>query len=205
MRRNPLICIAILAVTGCSDPSRPESISNATAQDKWVNGTGVVDRISYGNLDGLPHINVWPVKSDPLNALADLDLFSDFRPGMTFQDVANRHGQPFETRNLENRTELRCYRGPKATLAVGREPLGSYHPTIKEKWTVWVFPNDAPLKLNAIAKQAIMDQVELPSMPFCLVLRESTSLEGSLWITVGSNGVTKARWINAESARAPNK
>jgi hypothetical protein len=205
MQRYHLICILLLAMSGCSDESQPGSPSNVLGHDERVNGTGAVDHISYGDLDGLRHINVWPVKSTPLSALADLDLFEDFRPGMTFEDVVQRRGKPSETWELENLTELRCYRGTNATLAVGREPLGSYHPTVKEKWTAWAFPGSAPLRLDAIGKQDILDQLKLPAPPFCLVLRESTTLEGSLWITVGSNGVTKVRWINNESARTPRK
>jgi hypothetical protein len=205
MQRYHLICILVLAMTSCSDKSDKGSASNALGQDKRVNGTGAVEHISYGYLDGRPHINVWSIKSTPLSALADLNLFADFRPGMTFEDVIQRHGKPSETRKLENLTELRCYRGTNATLAVGREPLGSYHPTVKEKWTAWAFPGTGPLKLEAIAKQDVLDQLKLPAPPFCLVLRESTTFEGSLWITVASNGVTEVRWINNESARTARK
>ena len=169
-----------------------------------MNGTGVVDHISYGIVDGLPHINVWPVKSTPLSALANLELFSDFRPGLTFEDVASRHGQPSERRTLENQTELRCYRGSNATLAVGREPLRSSSPG-SDWWTAWVFPSGVPVPVNAVANQSILSQLELPSTPFCLVLRESTPLEGSLWITVNSNAITEVRWINHESTRVARK
>ena len=197
MRHHQLIYAAILAITGCSE-------SNAPLQETRVNGTGQVHEVSYSRLGGLPNIQVWPVKSTPLSALADLEIFSDFRPGLTFKDVADRHGNPFETRTLENRTELRCYRGTNAILAIGREPLGSYHPTVNENWTAWAFPGSTPLMLNAVAKQSILAQLKLPSPPFCVVLRETTALGGSLWITVGSNGVTEARWINNESARTPS-
>lgn len=205
MQRHHLICIVLLTMTSCSDESPSEPPPSALGQDKRVDGTGAVDHISYSYLDGLPHINVWPMKSTPLSALADLELFSDFRPGLTFEDVAQRHGAPSETRKLKNLTELRCYRGLNATLAVGREPLGSYHPAVKEKWTAWAFPGSVPLRLNAIAKQGILDQLKSPATSFCLVLRESTALEGSLWITVTSNAVTEVRWINNESARTPSR
>lgn len=205
MRHCHLACFAVFAMIGCSKHSQPAPSPNELGQDKRVDGTGVVEYISYSYMDGLPHINVWPVKATPLSALADLDLFSDFRPGLTFQDVANRHGKPSETRTLKNQTELRLYPGPKATLAIGREPLGSYHPRIKEKWTAWAFPDGAPLMLNAIAKQSILDQLELPFAPFRLVLRESKPPEGSVWMTVGSNGVTEVRWINDESTKATSK
>jgi hypothetical protein len=197
MRSYSLICIAILTITGCSDNSKPQ-------QDKRVNGTGVVDYISYSAVDGLPHINVWAIKSNSLSALANLDLFSDFRPGLTFQDVANRHGQPSETRTLRNLTELRCYRGTNATLAVGMEPLRSSSPG-NCLWTVWAFPGSVPLPVNAIAKQDILNQIEVPPAKFCLVLRESTPLQGSLWITVNSNAITEARWINGESKGVAGK
>jgi hypothetical protein len=204
MRRHYLIWIAILATIGCSEDSQPPSASNAPPQDKRVKGTGLVDHISYSILDGLPHINVWPVKSTPLGALANLNLFSDFRPGMTFQDVAQRHGEPSETRILKNQAELRCYYGTNAILAVGREPLRSSSPAA-DSWTAWAFPSNVPLAVNAVANQRILNQLEIPSAPFCLVLRESTALEGSLWITVNSNAVTQVRWINHESTRVVRK
>src|SRR5882672_11150878 len=156
MSRHHLIYIAVLGVIGCSDKSQPRPDANAPHE---VNGTGLVDHISYSTVDGLPHINVWPLKSTPLGALANLYIFSDFRPGMTFQDVANRHGEPSETRTLNNRTELRCYRGTNAILAVGREPLRSSSPAA-DWWTAWAFPSSAPLPASAVANQSILNQLE---------------------------------------------
>ena len=197
MHRHFLVCFTLLTTTGCSDSSPPQ-------QERIVTGTGVVDHISYSTLDGLQHINVWTMKATPLSVLAKLDLYSDFRPGQTFQDVANRHGQPSETRTLENQTELRCYRGTNATVAVGREPLRSSSPA-SERWTAWIFPSSVPLPLDAVANQSILNQLEMPPTPFCLVLRESTPPEGSLWITVKSNAITQVRWINHESMRVAPK
>jgi hypothetical protein len=192
MWRNLLTCAALILTIGCSD-SQPQ-------QDKWVKGKGVVDHVSYSTIDSIPHINVWPVKSTSLSEVANVDVFSDFRPGLTFQDMTNRHGPPSETRTLKNQTELRCYRGTNVTLAVGREPLRSSAAS-GDWWTAWVFPGTVPLPLNAVAKQSVLDQVELPATLFCLVLRESTPLEGSLWITVKSNTIAEVRWINKESTK----
>src|ERR1044071_2938617 len=147
VRRYELVYFAILAITGCSDSSQPKSAGNPPPQDRRVNGTGLVDHISYDTVDRLPHINVWPVKATPLGVLADLDIFGDLRPGMTFQEAASRHGKPFETRMLENLTELRCYRATNDIIAVGREPLRSSS-SAGDSWTVWAFPGGAVLPLN---------------------------------------------------------
>src|SRR5262249_18689503 len=85
-------------------------------------------------------------------------------------------------------------------IAVGREPLRS-SPAGSYWWTVWAFPSGAPLTVNAVANQSILSQLEMPSAPFCLVLRESTALEGSLWITVSSNAITQVRCINNDTPK----
>lgn len=212
--RQALVLAGLLV--GCSDKQAAISHDPQTARSNFVarlpsgwtppspdmvNGTGVVDHLSYSILDGLPHVDVWPVKATPMAAVADLKLFGDFRPGLTFEEAAKRHGEPATIRKLSNLTELRCYPRGAVTLAVGREPLGSFHPTVREKWTVWAFPHDAAIKLSTLVNQQVLEQVQVPTSPYRLVLRESTQLEGSLWLKVISGEVTEARWINSESVK----
>lgn len=194
MRLHSSIIAAALALGGCSERQAPSS------QVSIVKGAGIVDRISQSTIDGLPHVNVWPVKGTPLGALAHTELFDDFAPGLTFDEARKRYGAPVATRTLLNRTDLRCYRRDAATLAVARELYFSSSPAA-ECWTVWAFPNDGGFRIDSIVSSNILQQVRSPSPPFYLVLRDSTPLEQSLWLRVDSPGITEIRWINSESRK----
>lgn len=189
-----IITVAVIALTGCSD-GPPSS-----ALDTTVQGIGVIDHISQHTIDGLPNINVRSVKGTPLGAIAHLALFEDFAPGLTFDEARKRFGEPTTTRTLVNGTELRCYRRDITTLAVAREPLRSSSPAA-ERRTVWAFPNEGGLRLDSLVASNVVEQVHSPSLPFYLVLRDSTPMEQSLWLRVDSPGVTEVRWLNSESYR----
>ena len=178
MRFRNLILGVMLLASSCSD--RLASPPNDT-----VKGTGVVREISITTIDGLPDINIWPVKGTPLSASARLALFEDFAPGLTFDGARKRYGEPTTTRTLANKTELHCYRRDGATLAVARELYFSSSPP-GECWTVFAFPNEGGFKLGSLVASNVLDQVRSPSPPYYLVLRDSTPLEASFWLRVDS-------------------
>jgi hypothetical protein len=165
-----------------------------------MKGTGIVDHISQSMIDGLPNINIWPVKGTPLSVTAHLALFEDFAPGLTFDEARKRYGEPATTRTLVNGTELRCYRKDTATLAVAHELYHSTSPAA-ESWTVWAFPNEGGFRLDSLVASNVLEQVRSPSSPYYLVLRDSTPSEQSLWLRVDSHAVSEVRWVASESSR----
>src|SRR5688572_3678192 len=191
MRLQNIVISAVVALTSCSDSQSPSS-------SYTVKGVGIVDHISQSTDDGLPYINVWPVKGTPLSAITHLGLFEDFAPGLTFEEARKRYGEPATTRTLVNETELRCYRRDTATLAVGRERYFS-DPSKTVFWTSWAFPVEGGFSLNSLVTSNVLDQIHSPSPPFYLVIRDSTPSEESLWLRVDLLGVTEVRWISSES------
>ena len=196
MCARALIAVAIAALSGCSE-------GPPTIGPDDVKGVGVIDRISSARIDGLPHVNVWAVNGTPLARLAQLEMFSDFRAGLTFSEAEEHYGKPDSTRPLENRTELRCYRRPQATLAVALELYFSSSPPA-ELWTVWAFPNTDGFPLASLVQSNVLSQIRAPATPYYLVLRDATPEEQSLWLKVEAPGVTEVRWVSphASSTRA---
>ncbi len=197
MRFRNIIVGGMLVSSSCSD-------GLAAASNDTVKGTGIIQEISTTTIDGLPHINIWPVKGTLLSATARLALFEDFAPGLTFDDARKRYGEPTTTRTLANKTELHCYRRKAATLGVARELYFSSSPPA-ERWAMFAFPNDGGFKLGLLVASNVLDQVHLPSPPYYLVLRDSTPVEASLWLRVDSVGVTEVRWINWKASRKEKK
>lgn len=201
MRLRCSIVIALVLLSACSDRRLPVPVETV----ETVKGTGIVDQVSISMTDGLPHIDVCSIPGTPLRAVAHIEVFEDFAPGLTFTQASQRFGDSVASRTLTNRTELRYYsRGDRATLAVGRELYFSSSPPVVW-WTVWAFPKEGTFSFESLVNSNVLSQIPPPQPPFYLVLRDATASDESLWLRAESNGITEVRWINSESWRNESK
>src|SRR5688572_11004059 len=170
--RHPAAISAILILVGaCSN--------RETSIERKVTGTGMVETVSYSRLDGLPSINVWSVTGTQVHDLADLSLFEDFAPCMTFDDVARRYGTADASQTLPNQTEIRTYRKGTANVGVAHEFWFSGSPPT-EAWSVWAFPVEGGFELRSLVRSNVFSQLQAPPSPYNLVLRDATKAEESV-------------------------
>jgi hypothetical protein len=174
---------------------------SSSVQESELKGKGIVDRVSYASLHGLPHVNVWPVKGTELQSIVDLRVFEDFTPGLDFEEALVRYGPPATTRKTVNRIEFHTYLRTNAMLAVAKELCSGGFLGDTEMWTVWAFPNDTGFKLESLVASNVLGQLQIPIPPYYLVVRGATPRKEGIWLKVEPSGVTEARWVGPQSHR----